>query len=151
MKDRRHPPKQRRMHEQGYGRQAMSVYDYRIFTFQNSLKIRLCIRILKRIKQKFLEFPPSEIQISGGTYISIQSPRDSDVHHMSGIPPNGEQGQGLGLQRYEPYPGICLLISWSFGTRCSNALRLTFLVKVTVRTQGVVVKINEMTLVTPLK
>ena len=50
------------------------------------------------------------------------------MQHMGGIPLNGEQGQGLGLQRYEPYPGICFLISWSFGTRCSNALRAHFFV-----------------------
>ena len=102
----------------------MRVYVYCIFTFQNSLQTRLCTRILKRIE----EFLPSEIQISGGTYISVKPPGDSDVQHTGGIPLNGEQGQGLGLQRYEPYPGICFLICWSFGTRCSNALRLTFFV-----------------------
>lgn len=50
------------------------------------------------------------------------------MQHMGVMPPNGEQGQGLGFHRYEHYPGMCFPISWSFGTICSNALRLTFLV-----------------------
>lgn len=102
MGDRRHPCRQKTMHEQRCEKYAPWDYFYHQmqFIFQNSLQTRGGIRIPGRLNCNFWDSPP-EIQISSGTHISIQSSGDSGTWHTGRILSDEAQEQALGLHTHE--------------------------------------------------